>query len=196
MWLGDMQAAATATVTDPVKWYNVVGQFKKQTAKFNAAWSQLMNLQPFVAAHPTLQADYNALVSTGQSIKSKIQSATGLIDQTMSMAGNIWSSIANTFTNVFGEVEAPQLGFLPLIPIAVIAASVTAISYFVYEVYKFQTRVDQIKKMEAQGVSAQQAIATASNMQPGVLSQVKGIALPIAGVVALLAVLRFVNRGE
>lgn len=195
MQLADLQQAAAATVTDPVQWYDLVGKFKQKVAEFQAAWAELMSEQSFVASHPSLQTDFNYLVGLGQTLKSKIQSATSLIDQTVKMAGNLWSSISTTFTNVFGDIEEPpQLGFLPLIPIAVIAASVAAIAYFVTEVYKFKTKVDQIKKLEAQGMTAQQAIATAGNVQPGMLSQLKGIALPLAAVTAFVVGVHFIEQ--
>lgn len=123
-----------------VAWYNLVGQFKQRAREFMAVWNTLQSKASDVSRFPALQKEYADLNRRAGFIKTSITKITNTVD-----------SIMGWFRSVFGlsGVESLEgLGILPLLPIAIIAGALTLIGKWISDVYIFNKKLEEQKRLE------------------------------------------------
>lgn len=173
----------------------LITDFKAKAREFWQLWENLDARRAEVATAPAgLQVEYNNLMDRGLGIREKIETVTALIDK----AANMYQDAKAWLMDQFGLSgvsyrQLSGLGFIPLIPVAVIGAAVAAIGYWVNDAYQFAAKLDEIKRLEARGVDS----ATAHQMveqtfQSGFFAGAGNLVLP---VVLGLGLLYFIRKG-
>ncbi len=169
-----------ATITGSEK--SAIENFRLKARNFWAMWNALEQKRSTVARQsPEIRAEYVDLIARGQSVKSGVETITGLIDK----AANAYSSVKSWLADTFGldgvELEQQtQLGLLPLIPIAAIGLSLAAMGKWVSDAYQLNRRLDEIQRLENKGLTPQQAAQVVSKTMPkGFFSGTGSIVLPL-----------------
>lgn len=141
--------ALLGTVPTPeneTAWYDVIGKFKAKADEFDKLRADLEKNRVIAAKDPALQTEYNDLMDRSLSIRDKIRSITSSVN-------GAWQWLKDAV----GLDGLNELGFLPLIPIAVVAGSVTLMVKWISDAYEFNRKMEEIAKLQSKGVSAQQA---------------------------------------
>jgi len=161
---------------------SAIFNFKTKAREFWSMWNALGQKRAVVLRQtPEIRAEYVDLMARGESVRSGVETITGLIDR----ASNAYDSVKTWLSETFGlgEVELenhPQLGLLPLIPIAAIGLSLAAMGKWISDAYQLNRRLDEIQRLENRGVSsAQAAQIVAQTMPKGFFSGAGSIALPL-----------------
>lgn len=169
--------------TQSAAWYDVIGKFREQAAKFTAAYNALLATENSAKKSPALYAEYSTLRKKADDVKAKVQKVTGAVDQA-----------AAWLKSAFG------LGALPaLVPVAVVVSAVAAMSYIVADISKFVMRVRQFETVSAQvGPEKAAAIVAQSNPGGGVFdsfgASVKSVALLVAVIAGVYYLPKLVKK--
>lgn len=107
---------------------------------------------------PSLQSQKRTLLSRANIIKTGVEKIFGTMDE---------------FVNV-------GLGLLPVVPIAVLGASIAAMTKWTYDFVKFMTAVKEQRRLEATGMSPDKAaeIANQNLNKPFINIDMKNLILP------------------
>lgn len=162
--------------------------FKQRAGKFAQTFDYLSGKRSTVARHPTLRKDYTALMERGRFVRAAIEKVTGGVD-----------AVTGWFKNVLGEVDTQHLGFLPLIPVAVITAGTASIAKWMSDAFTFSRRLEAIERYEGKGMSPEAAADLVNAQQPAGLFNFKfgNMAMPIyALAIAGFAYLMWRNRKQ
>jgi len=179
-------ADTTATKGEEVAWYNLVGQFRAKAQQFEQIYNKLMSDQSYALSNPALASDYRALLQIGRVTRAKIIATRNKIDSVIG-----WLK---------GLVGMNELGFIPLIPIAIVAASLAAITKWVTDAYAMSARIDEAKRLEAKGVPPERAAKIAgrrvASQGGGLVGSLLGIhpGWLIAGAIAVVALPPLITR--
>ncbi len=181
---------------------SIIDRFRQQAREFWRLYQSTGDNANFVATqNPSIQREYRDLMDRGQGIRSKVEVATGIIDK----AGAMIDTAKNWFTDTFGlgglasvnRMMPEQLGLIPLIPIAVIAGSLAAIGKWVNDALVFNRRINEMKRLQAQGMTPTQAANVIDKIMPkGFGANVTGLLIPIVLVGAIVLVPRFFKKGR
>lgn len=144
-----------ATPEQEAAWYDVLGKFKQWAAQFEALVNKLESQKHIAAKNPELTQEYNNYIRLASEIEDKIRSIK-----------EATTSVVDWFTGTFGFDGAQSLGFVPLIPIAVMIAAVAAISKFVSDAYVFSKKLDKVAELEQKGMPTSQAVSTVQDLTP------------------------------
>lgn len=158
---------------------SLIDKFKSAALNFKQRLDNLSRRKADVSKYPALQADYAALMKRGQFIKSTIESVTRTVDKVTS------------FFSGLGEIKG--LSVVPLLPIAVIAGAVAAITKWGTDAYTFSVKLDEIKRLEATGMSPERAASLVARNAPA--SLIGGFTTNLLPIVAVGVVLFFLWRG-
>lgn len=127
-------------------------RFRDSALRFNAQFARLTQQRNDVSRFPALQSDYNKLISEGSNIRNSIRAVTGGID-----------NVVGWFNNLFGSRGQAQLNAWPaLIPVAVVVASMAALGKWAENVYLFERRLTESKRLEELGMPPQDAADVAA----------------------------------
>ncbi len=169
-----------ATITGSEK--SAIERFKNEARRFWAEWNSLGQKRAIVARQsPEIRREYVDLMARGQTVRSSIETITGLIDK----AANAYESVKSWLSDTFGlggvELEQQtQLGLLPLIPIAAIGLSLAAMGKWISDAYQLNRRLDEIQRLENKGLSPQQAAqVVAKTMPKGFFSGAGSVMVPL-----------------
>jgi len=151
-------------------------KFRDKARIFQVKLKNLQSMKNDVKKYPALQAEYNELVGKGSSIRSTIRTITGGVDNVVSW----WNSIFGS------DTKLNSMGFLPLIPIAIVAGSVAAMGKWARDAYMFNRRFEEIKRLEKKGISPGKAAEIVAGKEPrGIVAGVaREVMIPVtlAGV--------------
>jgi len=188
--------AASLSQTD----LSVIDQFKKQARDFWRLYTTMGDDARFVATqNNSVQKEYADLMSRGQTIRSGVERATSVVDG----AGSMIDSARNWFSDTFGlsglryaeGLAGTQLGFIPLIPIAVVAGSLALIGKWVNDALVFNRRINEMKRLQSQGMTPNQAANIIDKIMPkGFGASVTGLVMPIALVGAIVLLPRLLKK--
>ncbi len=134
---------ATEADQDQLAWYDVWGRLKKAAADLDAAVNALDAQRDFALSRPDLAEDW-------QVKRDEIETARGRVT---------WLRDAIKSTMSFFGVELSGLGFLPLIPLAVVTAGVAYIANLAAESWALSKKIGEQQRLEARGLTPQQAAA-------------------------------------
>jgi len=146
-------AETVATEQEKIAWYNVIGQFRQKVAEFEAMLEKLKSQKQIAASDPELAQEYSGLMNKAVALQDKIRQ---IRDAT--------SDAIDWIKGVFGF---DGLGIVPLIPIAVVSASIATIGYWIKDAYEFSKKLEKVEQLEKQGMPTRQAIDTANRMTTG-----------------------------
>lgn len=151
-------------------------KFRVEATRFRDAFLALGSTREFAQSRPELKAEYDALSSRGQTIKSTVEYITRTVDQVTGFFSDAWASTSSAAKRFFGLGIAPprNLGIIPLIPIAAITGAVALMAKFVSDVYLFERKVGEQKRLEDQGLSPGEASSIVRNTVGGGLFDVLG----------------------
>ena len=155
---------------------SLLEKFKMQAREFAEAFRTLLDAEPYVSDKPELRGEFEELYDSGLTIKNTVDKVTRTVD-----------AVTGYFKDSFGldgVRRGGALGVLPLVPIAAITAAIAYMSGWGAEVYMFERKVTESKRLESQGVDPREAAAIASGMQDDespISQAIKDIAKP-AGV--------------
>lgn len=150
---------------DLFDWDKTLADFKAKAKEFLNSFTALQQMK---IDDPVLNSERQRLINTGSIIKSTIETTTGLIDQAQSALKK-----AGDFFGFDG------LGIIPVaVPIAVVAASVTAIAYWLTDFDRLRNQVysDMIEK----GATVEEATKAINAMKSNTLSIGGGLFSPFA----------------
>ena len=154
-------------------WYDVIGRFKAMAAQFDASFNALVASDP--PDDPALAAERDALIDRGTSINNTVSSIrTALADVSAALSG-AWDQVTGAWDWIAGNIgmqgySGGGLGFPPLIPIAIVAGALTAITLFLTDFGKYRARLAAYNATIAAGGSPEQAssaVAAASEADTG-----------------------------
>lgn len=119
-----------------------VADFVRKIKSFTDNFQAMRAQRSFIAEHPELAPEYDALMGRANFIQTQVSRAQKLV----SAARSAWDYILDLFG--LGE-----LGILPAIPIAIgaVAVAATLITKWLADVFIFSRKVEAIKAMEAKG---------------------------------------------
>lgn len=171
---------------------DLITDFKEKARQFWAVWNGLNNKRDVVARQsPEIKAKYNKLMNDGVGIRSKIEWVTAAIDKAANLYGDVKSWIMDKFGfDGISDSQLAGMGILPLIPVAIIAAAVAAISYWTNDAYQFNAKLNEIQRLENKGISPVQAAKMVEQtFNTGIFSNLKNLILPlvIGGGIIFLA---------
>lgn len=153
---------------DFFSWESTLAEFKKKAADFKTALDFLKNPTTVSNTSSALDAERKKLIASGDVIKSTIEKTTSAID-----AAN------RTLSTVKTAVGLDGLGVLPLVlPVAVVAAAITAISYWLTDFDRLRTKM--YTDLQASGKTPAEAAKILSTL-PGQQSSISN------GIVKTLA---------
>lgn len=184
-------AEPIATEQEKVAWYNVLGQFRQKVAEFEAMLSRLQSQKKIAAKDPKLAQQYSQVMNSATALQQKIRQ---IRDATAAVVD--WFKGIFTFDGATGD---QSFGIVPLIPIAVVAGSIAAISKWVKDAYVFSEKLDKVEQLEKQGIPTQQAINTVRDMdQPRSLFGIdlKWIVIGGIALVVLPPVVRMLSNNN
>lgn len=146
-------AEPLATQQDEIAWYNILGQWKAAVEKFNQVVAKLRSQEAVARKDPVLYREYQSKLSTASTLQAKITEIT-----------NATRSAIDWFKNVFGFNGMGELGLVPLIPIAIVAAAIGAITKFVSDAWIFSAKLDKVAQLERQGMPTSQAVTAVQKL--------------------------------
>lgn len=197
-------------------WYNIIGQWNQYVANFNASFAALVQEAAFIETqNGDVQAEYADMISRAEATQAQIASVqNGVADVENALQG-AWQYVTGAWANVeavsstagesilstvkswFGMSSAVGLGFLPLIPIAIVAASVAALAYFLNSYNTFQQKVALLKQYTAQGMSPADAAAAVNKALGPPASTLTGslgtLVLLAGGIAAIIFLPRLIG---
>lgn len=122
-------------------------QFKARARVFADQHKKLKERE--AAVPESMKAQYHTLVGRGEQIKERIKAVAGAVDSSARFAQNSLG---------VSRQDINTLGFLPLIPLALIAGSTVATTYFVTDAHKFNAEMDEIERLQEMGYSPEEAV--------------------------------------
>lgn len=195
---------AEQLTTDEV---STLDRFRAKAREFIDAFNRLTSLD----VPPALQSEYSRLYAVGNTVKNTVQALTRTVDTVVgaisSAAGYVGSifgfngvepvqaAVRDTFN---GRYRSARFGALPLIPIAAIVAAIAAMTSFISDVYLFERKVTEQKRLESQGVAPQQAAQIVNqSVRPGLLASVESVGrLVLFGAVLYFGWQAFASRPQ
>jgi len=200
------------TAADQTAWYNVIGQFENYAAQFQTSYADMVQQADFISTQSQdVQDEYQALLQRFANTQSDITTVqAGLNDIKNALAG-AWSVVTGVWANVSGNLktvstgvwgsiksfiglsgEDDGLGFLPLIPIAIVAAAITALALILSDYATFSQKVALLKQYVAQGLPPDQAAAAVNSAlgpSPSTITSTLGTLVWVAAGIAAIVFL-------
>lgn len=170
-----------ASIFDKEEWLNAVANLRAKAAEFQALREQVLESFVIAKEYPSLLREYESLIFKSTIIENTIKSVTKGIDVIFGM-----------FNTVFNDSEVDGLGIVPLVPVAVILSAVAAITYWINSSVKYLNKIKEIKRIENQGYSVEEAYKMISEKENGFLQQLMSPYVLVGG--GLLIVLLLARR--
>jgi hypothetical protein len=160
---------ATATPEQETAWYDVVGKFRNAAADYDRAISTAQSYADVAAESPELKAQYDAAMSTYDTLRERIASVQQAISSAMGWFRNLFSAAS---PGMHG------LGILPLVPIALVTATLAVVAYEARQVWTLNAKLSAAADLRRQGVPAAQAAE--------MVAQITGESPDSGGIVGML----------
>ncbi len=163
---------------------SMLDKFKKKAADFMQAVNSLYSLGTIP---PSLQNEYSSLRSTADDIKSSIKWITGTVDSVTNFFSNTFSLNGSDYVSNYINGDSSQnMGFISLIPLAAIIGSMALMTKFISDVYVFEQKLSEQKRLEKTGLTPGAASKIVDNMQGNTLKSLSTLVKPIAITVSLI----------
>ncbi len=169
----------------------IIEKFKSKAQEFLQALNKLNSIQDIP---PNLNGEYSRLQNEAQNIQSTIGWVTSTADSVHSYVTDFFGyNTADTLDN-YTTGNSGRLGVLPLAPIAAISAGIAVMSKFISDVYVFERKVTEQKRLESSGMPPEKAAEIVDNIDNGsTIKSITALAKPllfIGGSIFLIKLLR------
>ena len=128
------------------EWLNAVALLRNKASEFEKLESAIMNTFYIASNSPELLDEYDSLLFKAEIIRNTIKTVTEGIDY-----------VFKVFNTVFNDTDTSGLGFIPLVPIAVILAAIASITYWVNDAVKYLSKINEVKRIESEGYTVKEA---------------------------------------
>ena len=135
-----------ASLFEKDEWLNAVSLLRQKAAEFERLKREVEETYSIAISDPNLFKEYESIIFKSDVIKGTIQRVTSGIDY-----------IFGIFNTVFDDVDTSGLGFIPLVPVAVILSAIAAITYWISDTTKYLNKINEIKRIEQAGYSIKDA---------------------------------------
>lgn len=176
----------TLTESERAAWYDVLGKFRQRAAEFERSFQDLLAQSAFVQTQsPQVRAEYDALVRKGSETYTRVhQIRQALADVEAALRG-AWDFVTGAWQKIAGAVGLSGLGGLglaPLIPIAAVTAAIATLGYFLSDYAKFKSKLDELRRLEARGMTPAQAAEVLTTVEgPGLFGRIPWIPILLIG---------------
>ena len=143
----------------------VITQFKLKAREFWGLWENLDRKRGSEAVMmPEFKQQYDDLMNRGSTIRSSVESVTGIIDK----VGNAYDGAKEWLTNTFGlDGTYRPMGAIPLlIPVAAIGVSLAAMGKWVKDAYSLNRRLNAVQNLINEGTSPVMAAKIVKDAMP------------------------------
>lgn len=148
-------------------WRKTINDFRRGARKFLNDVETLRAQEATISRYPQLADQYDELMERSETIYNTIVNLTSKVDKVAQWLGVDTDNIED------GDLRGLNaVGFL--IPIAVVAAAVAAMGKWASDVYIFNKRLDEIKRLESRGMSPEKAAAIAIKRPSGIIASLGG----------------------
>lgn len=147
---------------------SVITRFKLKSREFWGLWESMENKRGTEATRlPEFKSQYDDLMNRGSTIRTSVESVTGIIDR----VGNAYDSVKNWLTNTFGmdgiNNGYQPLGAIPLlIPVAAIGISLAAMGKWIKDAYVLNQRLNAVQNLINKGTSPTMAAKIVNDSMP------------------------------
>jgi hypothetical protein len=158
-------------------------KLKQLAADFAQAFQNMLSWESAVAG-TDLEAEYDRLMDRGFSLRDRVADLMNTIDSMISTVAGWWRKLVSYIPGLgtMRPYESGTLGVVWFVPVAAIAAVVTALGFWLADYAKFAKRFSEAQRiaadLQAEGVSPieaqRQAAAAVAGTAPGFLSNLSG----------------------
>lgn len=170
------------------EWNDAVDALKKKAVQFSDLEKKLEQLAPVVEKNPQYKDEYDSLMSKAQWIKKTVMQITGTVD---SAAQKLSGLGFDRHLQSMGKMGALEMGFLPVVPIAVILGASAAMTYWITDAYSL---TQKLRAAERTGASASQTADILNAGSGGSIFSVGGAGK--VGILLILGIGAFVFRDQ
>ena len=172
---------------------SLLQQFKNKAGEFAGAWSTLNSIQDIP---PNLRAEYEDLQGRGGVIQGTISAITQTVDTVTGFFSDVFTFDGVGAVRDYINDSPQQLGLAPLIPVAAITAALAVMGKFITDVYLFERKVNEQKRLVSTGMDQAEAADIISKMNgAGFTANLAQIAKPLAFTVGAIVLFRLINKG-
>jgi hypothetical protein len=179
---------AVITDSDEQSFWGEVEKFKRKADEAYTLWQKLRAKRQAAASNPGLQAEYDDVMNEAENITAKVSDVERVTAQ-------IKGGVYETITSWFGleglntaKQQLGQLGFLPVIAIALVTAAIAWLGTWIVKGNIIDRKLTAVESLIGQGVSARDAGALVEEKgDPGVFGNLFsniGTGIAFAGVAA------------
>ncbi len=158
---------------------SLLNRFKLKADEFMIALGRLnaINNVP-----DNLQEEYSGLRSTADYVQSTITWITSSVDSVTGFFSDIFNfdGVSGVRDYINGQ-NVGNMGLVPLIPLAAISGALALMSKFIADVYVFERKITEQKRLENTGMSPMQAADVVDKIKGQTLTDnLASIAKPVA----------------
>lgn len=131
--------------TEPTEWYDLLGKFKEKADEFSGIYDRLLKSGELIKGNPELTRERAQLLARAEKVKATVDTLTKTVDTAYSFLKN--SMGLGNYSNESGN---GALGALPLIPVAVAAASIAAMTKIIADALLYLNKAQRFEELSKQ----------------------------------------------
>lgn len=171
---------------------NTLQRFKDKATEFMQVFTRLGSMEDIP---PNLQQEYSELMDTGSNIFGTVSWITSSVDSVTGFFSDFFEFDGVQATRDFINGETDQLGIIPLVPIAAVTGAIAFMSKYVSDVYLFERKVTEQKRLVASGISEREAADIVDSISgKGLSANLADIAKPLGFAIGAFVVLRIIRN--
>jgi len=170
---------------------SIITKFKNKAHDFMIAVNSLYNPKN---VPKSLQVEYQSLKSTADDIKNSIAWITNTVDSVTSFFSNTFSLNGTEIVEEYINNYDNSMGFISLIPIAAIIASMALMTKFISDVYIFDKKLNEQKRLEHQGLTPYNASKIVNKMNDSTIKSLSTLIKPIMITVSIFYLSRIIKN--
>lgn len=180
----DNETTADLTTQD----ISLLEKFKVKAAEFMQALDKINSIEDIP---PNLQEEFSGLMYTAQTIQSSIGWITTTVDSVSGFFSDFFGFNGVAATRDYINGKPNDLGVVPLLPVAAISGAIALMSKFIADVYVFERKVTEQKRLEASGIAPQEAAKMIEKITgQTALQSLAGIAKPVGFALGAFFILK------
>ena len=146
-------ANGLTTDTQSAEWWNLIERFREASQRVDQVLDKLRGQEDAARASPGLSMEYDTIMQRANLLRASIADTLGRIDSAVQWV----KGAGDWLKSAFG---LSGLGVVPVvIGIGAITAALAAITKFLVDAWSLSKRIEEQQRLEARGLSPQQAAA-------------------------------------
>lgn len=167
-------------------------RFKDKAVEFMQVFTRLGAMTDIP---PNLQPEYTELMDTGSNIYGTVSWITSTVDSVTGFFSDFFQFDGVQATKDYINGESDTLGVIPLVPIAAVTGAIAFMSKFVADVYLFERKVTEQKRLVNTGMSETQAAEIVDQISGrGLARNLADIAKPLSFAIGAFMVIRLMRN--